>query len=266
MEKLGIAKHYGTDSKRFQVNGLTLVHSDYHHITACPWHYHQNAHFAFTTGGTLKETHRAFQLHLQAGSLLYNHSDDPHCNSDYSDHVSALHVDMDRTWFENHDLPFHGGVHELKDPVLKNQFYRILKELHINDGGTALTLEALLLEAMQHMLQQKAHKDGSWAARVKNLLYDRYNEKILLKEVAREAGLHPTYLCQQFPAVFHCSFGEYLRKIRIEKAVEQMLTHPRRSLTEIALDVGFSDQSHFIRTFKRNVGVTPKTFQKGIRP
>jgi AraC family transcriptional regulator len=266
MEKMGIAKHYGTDSKMFRVNGLTLVHSDYHRVTACPWHYHQNAHFAFTTGGALKETHRAFQLQLQAGSLLYNHSDEPHCNSEYSEHVSALHVDMDRTWFEKHDLPPWGGLHELNDPVMKNHFHKILKELHIKDSATALSIEGIMLATFQHMRQQKVRKDKTWTTKVKNLLYDRYNEQILLREVADEAGLHPTYLCQQFPAVFQCSFGEYLRKIRIEKAVDQMLTYPRRPLTEIALNTGFSDQSHFSRTFKRSVGVTPTTFLKGVRP
>jgi len=272
MEKLGIAKHFGTDSKRYQVNGLTLVHSSFHHFASCPWHYHQNAHFAFTTGGTLTETHRKFQLRLQAGSLLYNYSDEPHCNAEYSEHVSALHVDVEPSWFATREIDFaaFNGVRVLRDPLLKSHFYRIFNELQVDDTASHLSIEAHLLECISHMLRTQgrtAGKTPAWVDKVRNLLYDRYTERILLKEVAVEAGLHPVYLCQQFPMFFHCSFGEYIRKIRIEKAVDRMLQNSKRTLlTEIAFECGFSDQSHFIRTFKQHIGVTPLVFQKGLRP
>jgi len=55
---------------------------------------------------------------------------------------------------------------------------------------------------------------------IKDLLYDRYSENISLHEIAFEINIHPVYLCQQFPIYFHCTFGDYIRKIKIEKAVE----------------------------------------------
>ncbi|MGH2648219.1 MAG: helix-turn-helix transcriptional regulator, partial [Ginsengibacter sp.] len=83
-----------------------------------------------------------------------------------------------------------------------------------------------------------------------------------LTSVALELNIHPVYLCQQFPLFFNSGFGEYIRKLRIDKALEYMLRREEMSLTEISYDCGFADQSHFIRTFKNNMGVTPFNFRK----
>jgi quercetin dioxygenase-like cupin family protein len=93
VENLEKGKFYGISRKHFHMNGLTIVDSEFYHYTDCPWHYHQNPHFALTTKGNLVETHKKKQIQLSAGCLLYNHSDEPHCNSKYSDIVSALHID-----------------------------------------------------------------------------------------------------------------------------------------------------------------------------
>src|SRR5690348_2672369 len=104
MESLATGKFFGVSKKQFHINGLTIVESSFSHYTHCPWHYHQNAHFAFTTQGSLTETHKKKKLKLSAGSLLYNHSQEPHCNSGYSENVSALHVDLSNGWFLRYDV------------------------------------------------------------------------------------------------------------------------------------------------------------------
>lgn len=54
--------------------------------------------------------------------------------------------------------------------------------------------------------------------------------------------------------------GKYLQLVQVNKAVELLKKRTNNSLTEIGLDAGFYDQAHFIRTFKRYSGFTPKTF------
>jgi AraC family transcriptional regulator len=267
MENLATGKFYGNSKKEFHVNGLTVVDSEFYHYTNCPWHYHRNAHFAFTTKGNLTETHKKDKFYLSAGCLLYNHTSEPHFNSDYSDVVSALHIDIDNKWFEKYDIKFAPakGVWEIKDPVLKNNFHNIFKEVKCPDNVSSLAIESMVLHSVNEMLSTRhlcTQATPTWVFKVKELLYDRYNEKILLEEIALAINIHPTYLCQQFPIYFHCSFGDYIRKIKIEKAVELILRKQHHSLTEIAYTCGFSDQSHFIRLFKKNVGVTPLAFRK----
>jgi YesN/AraC family two-component response regulator len=59
------------------------------------------------------------------------------------------------------------------------------------------------------------------------------------------------------------SFGDYIRKHRIEKAKE-LMANSQYSLTEIAYLTGFSDQSHFTRIFKKHTGKNPSSYRKTI--
>jgi len=59
--------------------------------------------------------------------------------------------------------------------------------------------------------------------------------------------------------------GEYVHRLRIRSACEQMLT-PRKSLAEISLETGFADQSHFTRVFRRITGMSPGAFRKLVTP
>ncbi|MGE8426035.1 MAG: helix-turn-helix transcriptional regulator, partial [Sphingobacterium siyangense] len=58
-----------------------------------------------------------------------------------------------------------------------------------------------------------------------------------------------------------CTIGEYLRRIKIEKALP-MIRLKKLSLTEIAFNCGFADQAHFIKTYKRFMGITPSQYQR----
>jgi AraC-like DNA-binding protein len=57
--------------------------------------------------------------------------------------------------------------------------------------------------------------------------------------------------------------GEYIRKLKIEKSL--IFLHKNDSLSEIAFDCGFADQSHFIRCFKENIGITPLKYRKILK-
>ncbi len=270
METLEKGKFFGTSRKQFQLNGLTIVDSEFYNYSDCPWHYHENPHFAFTTGGTLLETHKSGTIQLSPGCLLYNHSQEPHCNSGYSDMVSALHIDIDISWFKNYQVNHSliAGLTEVKNPLLKNLFYKIFKEVKYPDTASCFSIETLVLQSVNEMLRsnqvQGSGKPG-WFFKIKDLLYNNYNENLSLKEIASEINLHPVYLCQQFPAYFKCNLGDYIRKIKIEKSVELILRNPQLSLTAVGYDCGFYDQSHFISVFKKQIGVTPLAFKKMVK-
>ncbi len=269
MESLEKGKFYGNSKKQFYVNGLTIVDSQFHHYTDCPWHYHQNAHFAFTTQGNLIETHKKKQIQLSAGCLLYNHSQEAHCNSKYSEFVSALHIDIDAKWFKKYDINSSSieGLWEIRNPVLKSIFHNLYKEVKSFDNASHLQIEGMILQAVNEMIRTNSLQTSgkpAWVFKTKDLLYNRYSDNISLQEIALEINIHPVYLCQQFPIYFKCSFGDYIRKIKIEKAVELILNKQKHSLTQIAYACGFSDQSHFIRLFKKNIGITPLAFRRMI--
>jgi AraC family transcriptional regulator len=267
MQTLQKGKFFGISKQQYHINGITIVNSSFHNFSHCPWHYHNDAHFAFTTKGTLTETHRSKKIKLSPGCLVYNHSQEPHWNDNYSENVSALHIDMGEEWFHTFDIMYSQieGVHVLESPLLKQIFFKIFKEISVFDEASSIAIESLILQALKIMLasqETEVWNKPTWVNKLRDLLYSKCSEKLTLASVASELNLHPVYLCQQFPLFFNCNFGEYIRKLRIEKAVRYILNTEEMRLTEISYACGFADQSHFIRTFKNIVGVTPLHFRK----
>ncbi|MBD2701222.1 helix-turn-helix transcriptional regulator [Spirosoma sp. BT702] len=269
MDNLAKGQFFGVSRDELSINGLTLVQSAYHNLQGCPWHYHENAYFAFTTSGTLLETYKQKEIALSAGSLTYHHSQEPHYNSRYSSFVSALHVDIDDSWFNRLDIPKSRpeGLLELGSPDLKILFARLLAETRQNGTEKKLSAESLVVMAFSQLSRSREYTDRkpAWQSRIQEMLYAHYDENLSLTHLAAQLQLHPVYLCQQFPKLFQCTLGEYVRKIKIEKATQHMMAKEPVSLTELAYACGFSDQSHFTRVFRQQTGLTPMNFRRLIR-
>ena len=103
-----------------------------------------------------------------------------------------------------------------------------------------------------------------WLQRLLEMVQSRSRETLTLCELARTAGLHPVYLARAFRANVGMTLGAYLRKLRVDRAAEQ-LTATALSIAEIALETGFSDQSHLTRVFHRAIGVTPGQYRERFR-
>jgi len=82
-----------------------------------------------------------------------------------------------------------------------------------------------------------------------------------LTGLAKLANIHPVYLCREFPKHFRSNLGDYLRMIKVEKALA-LLPDKTLSLTDISILCGFSDQSHFIRSFKSFQQIAPLQYRK----
>jgi AraC family transcriptional regulator len=100
-----------------------------------------------------------------------------------------------------------------------------------------------------------------WLRRVWDLLTERCTEALTLADLAAEARVHPGYLTCAFRRHFGCTVGEYLRRQRVTLACRH-LAGSDTPLADVALLTGFADQSHFTRTFKRQLGLTPAAYRK----
>ena len=110
-------------------------------------------------------------------------------------------------------------------------------------------------------------KIPAWAKELREIIQDKIDTdlSLSLKEVSQTLNVHPAYLSREFSKYFNdLSFGDYIRKLRIEKAI-QLLSDSKLSLTEISYLTGFSDQSHFTRIFKKHVGKNPSSYRKMLR-
>jgi AraC family transcriptional regulator len=79
--------------------------------------------------------------------------------------------------------------------------------------------------------------------------------------MAAVANLSPYHFARQFKAATGLAPHQYVISRRIERAQDLLRTDDELGLAEVALRVGFSDQSKFSFHFKRIVGVTPRQFR-----
>jgi len=125
-------------------------------------------------------------------------------------------------------------------------------------------VDHLFLDVFNRFIKQKSaqKKTPDWVKELKEIIQDQVDTNLNLTEISKSLDINPSYLSREFSKHFNnLSFGEYTRKLRIEKAIELMKTN-KYSLTEIAYLTGFSDQSHFTRIFKQHTGKNPSAFKK----
>ncbi|TAK35604.1 MAG: helix-turn-helix domain-containing protein [Saprospiraceae bacterium] len=156
-----------------------------------------------------------------------------------------------------------------KGMMLYDALYSWAK-FHRHEKHTQNPMEQLLLNVFHKFLKTKTgskKKIPDWAKELREIIQDQIdtNLALSLKDISKDLDLNPAYLSREFSKYFEdLSFGEYIRKLRIEKAL-QLLDDPAYSLTDIAYLTGFSDQSHFTRIFKKHVGENPSTYRKKMQ-
>lgn len=137
---------------------------------------------------------------------------------------------------------------------------------HYKEKHTQQPFEKLLLEVYHTYLDKKTKgkKTPAWVKELKELMQDQIDTNISLKEISKDLDINAAYLSREFSKYFdNLSFGDYLRKQRIEKAID-LFQNPDYTLTDIAYLTGFSDQSHFTRIFKKHTGKNPSAYRKAL--
>lgn len=92
-------------------------------------------------------------------------------------------------------------------------------------------------------------------------IYDNLHTKITLEKLAAHVELSPAYLSKLFHKEVGMTVSEYVMKKRIE-AAENMLRFSNHTCLDISNYLCFSSESHFIQSFKKITGCTPKQFRE----
>lgn len=245
------------------MNGLVITDTEYTHDHV-PWHYHENAYLTFMLKGCITETNKKETITCPPGTLLFHHWQEPHCNTKLPGYAQGFHLEFEKNWFDQRmvDSARFEGSFQIKNPHITTLISKIYAETKIDDAASAIAIESLVVQALAELAwpDDTMRLTPVWASRINQLLHDRCDEKITLKELADETGMHPVHISRDFPKYFRTTLGAYLRKIKIQRSLV-LMSNPNLSLADIAYQCGFADQSHFIRCFKSVMNCTPAQYR-----
>lgn len=88
-----------------------------------------------------------------------------------------------------------------------------------------------------------------------------YKSEVNLEKIAIELNLTYFYLSRNFKNMFGVGFYEYLNRVRLKHAIEDLI-YSEKNITEVALDNGYSSSSVFNRLFKSSFNMSPKEYKK----
>jgi AraC-like DNA-binding protein len=266
VKKLEPGAYHGTTERRYELGGLSLSESVFPPGLVIPPHEHTNAFFCLLLEGWSTTswdrrtwTDRSWTLTIFPAGLA-------HANRWHDSGGRTLNVELAHSWLERLrgpttvlDLPagYEGGP-----PVWLAR--RLRQEYRRQDDVSPLAAEGLTLELLAECSRSRAEVPHAhpprWLERVRELLRARFFESLSLGEIAAAVSISADHLARTFRRCQGCTVGEYVRRLRVDFACRRLAT-AEVPLVEVALDAGFTDQSHFTKTFKRQMGMTPAAFR-----
>lgn len=113
-----------------------------------------------------------------------------------------------------------------------------------------------------HLARPLGALSGWQERRAKAYMLRDVSRSLRVSEIAEHCNLSRSHFSRAFKIVTGCSPQEWMLKMKIDKAKALLLTS--MAITDIVYECGFSDHSHFTRTFGRLVGMPPKVWRQAV--
>jgi len=235
---------------------------------------HDGFSISYVRRGSFGYRTRGESFELVAGSILVGRPGDEYtCTHDHahadeclSFHLAAAIVEAigDRA-----DVWLTGGVPPLPELMVLGELAQAVAEggsdVGLDEVGMLLTARVVDVVSGAERMRCPERALGRRRAVDAALWIDAHaHETIDLEDAATEAGLSPFHFLRVFANVLGVTPHQYLVRCRLRRAAS-LLAGGERSITDVALDVGFGDLSNFVRTFRRAAGVSPGRFRRAAR-
>ena len=262
--------HLGKITLQEHADGISLVHLRYAPGVRLAPHAHEKACFVWVQSGAYAEAFGARVFQLRARQVLFRPAGEKHSDQFSSIETSCVIIEVSETW-----LNIVRACGRLRtDPFVSvsPQMSRLAADLYVqaqqDDAAAPLALEGLSYALGAELIRESVGKEGhyppSWLRRLRQKLSENPCAGFGLGDLASSAGVHPVHLSRQFRRYYGEPLWEFVRRRRVEIAA-QKISSEHRTLCEIAHGLGFSEQAHFTRTFKRFMGITPSEFRRRQR-
>ncbi len=145
---------------------------------------------------------------------------------------------------------------------LKRIFHEIVKaKLSDNDRRASILFDLLLCELCEG---SRTTDKGATGERIKGIIHQNPERFFTNSELAQMAGVSVKSAETKFKDLFGISIHQYILQFKIEQAVSYLNSFPEMSVKEIAFNLGFYDEYHFSKQFKKLLSLSPSQYKKQI--
>ncbi len=261
---------YGQIINRADIAGFTLSESAYLPDTHIARHVHEQSYFCILLEGSYRENYGKKTRECRPSTVVFHPPREVH-STHFGDNGGRLfRFEIKPQWLErigeysmalSGPADFYGG----SLAWLNSRLYKEFREI---DDVSPLAIEGLILEIVAEMARRTANHAEldapRWLKTAGELLRDQCGETLVFSSIAESVGVHPVHLARVFRRFHGCTLGEYVRRVRIDAATHKLIASDA-PLVEVAITCGFSDQSHFSKTFKHATGMTPARYRAIFR-
>lgn len=252
----------------FEVRGFRITDAWFPPDAHLPPHIHERPILATMLSGSFLDTIINKTYECTPATVFTEPAGEKHANriERSGAHVLVIQPDPEVSERLRPASRFWEEVHQLRHGIIADRARQLSREVRSPDPVSPIAAEALILEmiALAVRLDEGRRIDGrppAWLGQARDLVHDRFLEKLRIEDVAQGVDIHPTHLARTFREHFHVPLGAYIRRLRIEWAIRQV-EETDDPLSGIAARGGFADQSHLTREFRRRMGLAPARYRE----
>lgn len=189
---------------------------------------------------------------------------------DFLNEVNQAALDL-RYKFIGKSKKIQNIIHE--DARLQAIILRVVEELEKKEENYRLIVQNLMSEFFALLFRNYENKGNSQKFESENVkhveviapalskMHTDYAQKFTLEELAELCSVSKYHFCRIFKRAMNVTPVQYLTEYRVDLA-EAMLKDTKKSISDVAWQCGFDDESYFSRCYKKIKGVSPKKVQK----
>lgn len=267
MQQYGKGKYSGRHTFSRKFNGIIVTQNQYQADTVSDWHYHENPYFGFSLSGGFVEIRKEGEFETVPGILAFCYNQEKHRSEKYKEGARNFFIECEHEWFTKMDIrkSYLEGNFIVENQRAKDLLPQIIHESKSQNSEAEVAIEILVVNLFDNLSNRTTEyiTAPTWLLELKDLLHDAPYQRFSLTALANSFGVHPVTISRLFSHFFGTTMGEYIRAIKLEKAIE-MLSKKHVPIEAIALQCGFSDHAHLTRVFKKCKGITPSQYRESI--
>ncbi len=254
---------YGIHSNSLQTNSFLVSSTKHANGLISPAHSHSYGVIHYVTSGIYEEQIGDTQFEVEERQLLYKPPNLQHANSFQLGGSQTYRIEFSDALLER--LPLPTKPLQMRRTLITDLFHRIGTELIRSDDLSKVAVESAVWGILCEIIRSDREVDDRTESKqmvleVVEILRSNLRQPPTVATLAEKLRIHPSQLSRVFKKYTGVTISGFLKRHRVEVSME-LLSQTDLSLATIAIECGFSDQSHFSRNFREITSTSPSQWR-----